>query len=408
MKVLTIGEKIILHLEKYIMINADDAFSAPWDLTQDGVATSLRISRAHACIELKKLKVADKVFEKHIHIKGGRTRRKSYFLTPLGMADAANIRKSAKEEGIDVMPLLDMRRCDTDLLESIDAENRAILGLACALRCSIKREDLPETTQAIIPVDVTGYIVISDEVKKRVLSVMCQDEVSEMHSRAADYWLSKDRQERLYHLVKAGRITDACRLLINDKEYFMDLMNEDFLNIIEEMDDIPDRMMADILPIRIVTELEYGEVNSAKKTSELLMTVDNELGTLYMADVLLTMGNSDAAVLTLKTINTYSDKIASDLMMARCLTDMSKYNEAEELLDNIKGAISLTRNVEKLTDVYLMFGTIYTRTGKFEKAISYLNKAKSGANRKDLKKVYQKLSETYEKMGMMEGTTAKL
>ena len=409
MKTLTIRERILLHLDRFILVNADEAFSAPWDLTQDGIATTLRISRAHASIELKKLKVADKIFDKHVHVKGGKARRKSYFLTPLGIADVAKIKKSAADDGIDIMPLLDMRRCDPNtLMDSIDEESRTTLGLACVFRCSIRRDELPDTRQAVIPVDAAGLISVSDDVKKRVLSVMTQDQISEMHSKAADYWLSKDRQERLYHLVKAGRITDACRLLINDKDYFMDLMNEDLLNILEEMNEIPERMISDVIPIKIATELEFGEISSAKKSAELLMTINREIGVLYMADVLSAMGDSDAAILILQSIGKYSDRIESNLRMARCLTDMSEFKKAEKLLVDIKSAISLTGNAEKLTDVYLMLGTIYIRTGEFEKAMTFLNKAKSSANRKDLKKVYQKLSETYEKMGMMEGTTDKL
>ena len=409
MKTLTIREKMLLHLDRFVAINPDDAFTAPWDLTQDGIATTLRISRAHASIELKKLKVADKIFDKHVHVKGGKARRKSYFLTPLGMADVAKIKKSAEDDGIDIGPLLDMRRCDPNaLMDSIDEESQITLGLACVFRCSIRRDDLPDTKQAVIPVDGAGMISISDDVKKRVLSVMTQEQISEMHSKAADYWLSKDRQERLFHLVKAGRIIDACRLLINDKDYFMDLMNEDFLCILEDMKEIPERMMPEVLPIKIITELEFGEVKSAKKSAELLLNVNREIGALYMADVLSVMGDSDAAILILQSVGKYSDMIESDLRMARCLTDMSKFKEAEELLMNVKSAIALTGNAEKLTDVYLTLGTIYIRMEKFEKAISFLNKAKSSANRNDLKKVYQKLSETYEKMGMMEGTTDKL
>ena len=409
MKAITIGEKIILHLEKYNMIDVDDAFSAPWDLTQDGIATSLRISRAHASIELKKLKVAEKVLEKHIHVKGGRARRKSYFLSPIGLADAAKIRESAEAEGIDFTALLDMKRCDPNtLMDSIDEDSRFTLGLACVFRCSIKREDLPPTRQSVIPMDVEGNICISEDVKKRVLSVMTQDQIAEMHSKAADYWLSKDRQERLFHLVSAGRMTDACRLLINDREYFIDLMNEDLLDIIDLMENIPDRMLSEVLPIKIITFLEYGEVTSARKSAELLMTVDKEVGTLYLADVLSTAGNAEGAMAALNEIPNCTDKIAFDLRVARCLVDTSKFKEAEELLEEVKNAISLTRNAEKLTDVYLLLSTICIRTNRFDKAVSYLNKAKSSANRRDLKKVFQKLSEVYNSMGLMEGSTDRL
>ncbi|HOL07627.1 MAG TPA: hypothetical protein PKX44_05065 [Methanomassiliicoccaceae archaeon] len=79
---LTVGERILFHLlqySKYI-----DSFDAPIDITQDGIAAALRISRAHAALELKKLKNAGEVKERLSHIKRGRTKRKVYFLTPLG------------------------------------------------------------------------------------------------------------------------------------------------------------------------------------------------------------------------------------------------------------------------------------------------------------------------------------
>ena len=52
----TVGERILLHLYNYRTVDLNDYFNIPWDITQDGISTSLRISRAHASLELKKQK----------------------------------------------------------------------------------------------------------------------------------------------------------------------------------------------------------------------------------------------------------------------------------------------------------------------------------------------------------------
>ena len=56
MVTLSIGQRIIMHLDRFKMTDSSEIYNIPWDLTQDGIATSIRISRAHASIELKKLR----------------------------------------------------------------------------------------------------------------------------------------------------------------------------------------------------------------------------------------------------------------------------------------------------------------------------------------------------------------
>lgn len=53
MVTLSIGQRIIMHLDRFKMTDSSEIYNIPWDLTQDGIATSIRISRAHASIELR-------------------------------------------------------------------------------------------------------------------------------------------------------------------------------------------------------------------------------------------------------------------------------------------------------------------------------------------------------------------
>jgi len=72
-------------------------------LTQDGISQSCTISRAHAAIELKKLKASGMVEERLSHVRRGKTRRKVYLLTHDGKARASAIHQYVMDNEIDAM-----------------------------------------------------------------------------------------------------------------------------------------------------------------------------------------------------------------------------------------------------------------------------------------------------------------
>ena len=79
---LTVGERILFHL--FQNLKSEDKYEVPFDVTQDGIAQSCGISRAHAAIELKKLRETNQIIEKLSHVKRAKSRRKVYSLTPEG------------------------------------------------------------------------------------------------------------------------------------------------------------------------------------------------------------------------------------------------------------------------------------------------------------------------------------
>ncbi|MFW5914216.1 MAG: hypothetical protein ACOCSO_00325, partial [Thermoplasmatota archaeon] len=130
---LTVGERIVLHLSRFSRFQED--YDVPKDVSQDGIASALRISRAHAAIEVKKLKDGGEVRERLAHVKRGKSKRKVYFLTPKGEERAQDIREFAESEGIDITPLLDISRCSgEDLYPSLEPELRSVLAQACVFR----------------------------------------------------------------------------------------------------------------------------------------------------------------------------------------------------------------------------------------------------------------------------------
>jgi len=96
---LTVGERILFHL--FQNLKSEDKYEVPFDVTQDGIAQSCGISRAHAAIELKKLRETNQIIEKLSHVKRAKSRRKVYSLTPEGKAKAGKIAEHVRNENVE-------------------------------------------------------------------------------------------------------------------------------------------------------------------------------------------------------------------------------------------------------------------------------------------------------------------
>jgi len=93
----TVQEAMILHLSKYTD-RPLDVYDMPFDTTQNGIAATLGISRAHACFELKKLTERGHVNFIAAHTPGSRRKMMAYYLEPSGLSAVSEIYESIKEE----------------------------------------------------------------------------------------------------------------------------------------------------------------------------------------------------------------------------------------------------------------------------------------------------------------------
>jgi tetratricopeptide (TPR) repeat protein len=108
---LTVSERILYHLSNYTKF--EDKYEVPFDITQDGISQSCSISRAHAAIELKKLKATSIIEEKLSHVKRGKARRKTYFLTQAGKAKAVKVVQYVKDN--EIAPMVDATKIAPEL-----------------------------------------------------------------------------------------------------------------------------------------------------------------------------------------------------------------------------------------------------------------------------------------------------
>jgi len=380
----TIRERALLHLSRFPNMTPKELFNVPFDLTQDGIASVLGISRAHASLELKKLKELGKIDDWQAHIKGSGTKRKAYYLLPEGAAEAELLWKRFEASGITVETLLDMKRCDPGIMwDSLSAKDKETFGLACVFRVPIPRKTLPDTNTGVIPIDFYGMTTISDDVRNKYLSLADPEKAKVWHSRAADWWMDNgdDDQERLYHLVMAGRNTEACKLTLRRSEEFLENPNEDLLATVKEMAVIP-KYTEPIYNIRAKIALECADVADALACADVLADFMTNDADLIRAEAYMLSGDAGKGFSLASSMFEKDPSSRSALIAAKCLFRMKKYDEASAFLGRSCEVLSNNNDATSIDDILMLRAGIAYDRGKTDEALSYLSKAKK-VSRKD-------------------------
>ncbi|MBO7205903.1 MAG: hypothetical protein J6V08_05760 [Candidatus Methanomethylophilaceae archaeon] len=353
----TIGERLLLHLYRYRSLDQNEIYNIPWELTQDGIATTLCISRAHASIELKKLKNKERVVEYQAHVKGGKVKRYVYYLNPEGLKAAAEVQKKADDAGIDVKTLLDLKCQDpTMAFDSMTPEDKYALGCACAFRVPVPLTILEEHKRAIIPADASGMTVINKDVRERYLSAASPEDMRSWHSFAADEWLENRTDlrdydeafrivERTYHLLKAGRKSEACRSISNNIYDLMYVDDRDFLDALLTVTNPPEKNLLDVLALTCDIAINVSDYKIARETAERMVDTvvfegeENEehgdaQGYAYLAEVYALRGMRDEADKFIRLVQESNSALAK-LILADVLIDMKEYGSAADEIDKL-------------------------------------------------------------------------
>lgn len=157
----TVGERILVHLSGFL--RHADAYECPIEMTQDGIAASLALSRAHAALELKRLKAAGRVEERMAHVANAKSRRKVYELTPSGQETARRMREHAKGRSVRLSGPEGSR--DVSGAEAIEALRRAGLRESEAVQRVFATDwiEIPRPDPPRPPVPVRPFIGRADE-----------------------------------------------------------------------------------------------------------------------------------------------------------------------------------------------------------------------------------------------------
>ncbi|QLH75204.1 MAG: hypothetical protein HPY73_06950 [Methanomassiliicoccales archaeon] len=403
----TVGERIILHLAQYSKYI--DSFDAPPEVSQDGIAEAIRISRAHAAIELKKLKEHGDVFEKMSHIKKGPTKRKVYYLTEAGEKRAKNLKDYIQGQGIEIAPLLDLKKCKgPELWESTAEEFRPVLGMASVYRKKFRRCWLPETTISLFPEDKIGRVELPEQLRKAIQAMLDADALREYHSAAADHWLEEgDYRERLYHLLRSGRIKEAEMLVASRSTILLENKDPDLLSLLMEVPTSSERYGPKVLRARGETARAVGDRKAAMAISEQMTSSDDiDLkveGLRLRAKVLMDSGEAALAIPVMTdALQLFGGRVDVQLecLMAEAESIVGRQKEARARLDGLMHHEAVRQDPDAIEMIYYMTGNLLLRQGSPSEAVKYLSKALGMARPGDKRLIHETMFKAYEALGM--------
>ena len=398
----TIGERLLLHLYTHRSVNPDDYFNIPWELTQDGISSSLGISRAHTSIELKRLKEKDLIVESQVRIKGGKVRRLAYSLNEKGLKASMDLEEKVNAAGLDMKSLIDFKKQDgVHVLKSLNADDKRALGIACAFRLSVPTTVLPPHTKNVVPSDVVGFTLITPELRNKILSAASETDLADWHSFAADYYDMEGRRsviedednrtvERTYHLIKAGRLRDAHRAITND---FYAMLLSDDRGFYEAVRDIPDKdiksdRILDFMMLRAELALSQNDLKTARESAEKLIDMEGgeEYGYACLTECLMLRNKTDEAEKMANQINGSGNSLGM-LKLAEVYLDLGDLDRAEEQYSSATKFVSDNNN-PAVTQKFTVLARIDKERGRPEDAERHLSKAYASTNdigRKSLK-----------------------
>lgn len=392
----TIRERILLHLSRFKMVNEEEVYNLPFDLTQDGIAAALGISRAHSSLELKKLREAGKVRENQVHVIGSGIRRKVYYLEPDGKTEADHIRKKLEDAGVPFETVLDMRKCDPGLMwDKLSPSDRDALGLACVIRIPVNKKLLPPTDSGVIPATHEGIVNISTETKKRYLDAVDAESVRRWNSAAADWWMDNvsDDQERLYHLSAAGRSAEANRLLINKSASFIENHNDDLLEIIKGME-VPAKDKLASWSIRSMIAVACRDADFAERAASELDGLGSDDGEIIRGESKLIRKDPGSSLEIAEKVYSESGTARSAMLVCRSLYAMGRYDDAEKAIVDVMKKFAETGDISRLDEMMVLRAGIAYGRGNSQDCLSYLGKALASCRNEARRESIVTLTET--------------
>ena len=190
---LTLSNRALLHLYRYRHISPSIEVGAPKEITQDGVAEVLGVSRSHAALLVNRLEQDRKLYSGKSRVigqlQGGA--RKVYFITPAGIHECETIMRIIEESdengGGEGLPN-NLNYCASSVFWNLPFEDRTLIGCLMVLRTPVCRDDL-ESFPSIVPFSYKGALSIKPETKRWYIQRADTESLRQWHSAAAD-WLS--------------------------------------------------------------------------------------------------------------------------------------------------------------------------------------------------------------------------
>ncbi|MCL2510180.1 MAG: CDC27 family protein, partial [Methanomassiliicoccaceae archaeon] len=238
----------------------------------------------------------------------------------------------------------------------------------------------------VIPIDFYGMTCMSGPVREKYLSLADPEKVRAWHSYAADWFVDNDKageheQEKLYHLVKAGRNKEACKLTVRVSEKFTENPNEDLLAILKEMQTVDPKTTEQVYNVRARIALACGDSEYAFACADVLSDYMTNDPDLIRAEAYMISGNAEKGYSLASAQYNKSPSSRAALIAAKCLFKLKKYDEASDYLASAYAQLTSDSNATGIDDILMMRAGIAYDRGKIDESLSYLGKAKMAARK---------------------------
>jgi hypothetical protein len=336
MKEITNHDRISAHLFRYNYIRSDIEFDAPFEITQDGIAMGIGVSRGHSNIILRRMEENNEIIVGLSSIKDSNrsAKRKIYLLSEYGKNLFKARVKELKESGTDVEDLVKgIDRYRLEDIRRITGDRMDDLGCMAVLRVKVRKEDVP-LESPLVPIIRQSYAVMKDSIRKIIITEASPIEIRRWHSKAADWCMDHDAdiKERLHHLVSSFRDREAMRIARKQKYMLMDNPDQDLSDSLGALALRSER--SDIIETATRIALEVGDLQMADDLSAKLLHIDPPKGRGLRCELLLKRSQSEEA-LTLARYH-YNGDVDTGLVLGMCLLETSHFEDAIECLKRTK------------------------------------------------------------------------
>ena len=188
--------------------------------------------------------------------------------------------------------------------------------------------------------------------------------------------------ERTYHLLRAGRYVDACKVI--ERHLYAMVLSDDreFYETVRDVptDSIKDRFMADFLTLRAELALSQNDLKTAREASEKLVTVEGgqEYGYACLTECLILRKQDRDAADMIKKVNGSGNALGM-VKLAEAYLDLGDLQKAEEEMDAAVRIIS-DNNVAAVAQRFLVQARIDAAKGLTDDANRHISKAYVSTN----------------------------
>lgn len=299
---LTVRDRIIVHLAGYTRY-ADD-FECPEEMSQVGISTSIGKSRAHTTLELNRMKSLDLITERLAHVKGAKSKRKTYVLSAEALAK--------EKEIVENIWSLEIEIRGSDKSEIVNGQQ--------AVNILMKELTMPKVMAFENVFSSKGQINL-DDIKSEHIST---DRAAEPENETLDALILQANMHS-----KKGDLSKALAVL--EKEIKTEISNRDRARLHYTRASIFRKYGKSQSALdEIDKSLEHGN------ESQLIARVNMEKAMILsdIGEVGQIMELLDSAEMVFRQINSQVDLMRCGINQGKILRTMGHINEAKDVLEN--------------------------------------------------------------------------